>query len=65
MFRTKIIASSLNSEIIFAKKVDLIGCQYFNRSKSNSAEVGFFVSKLLIQKEKDFFSILNFGIEVQ
>ena len=54
---------SLNSDIVFANKVDLIGDQYFKRSKSNFGEVGFLYELVDIKKEKGILSILNFGIE--
>ncbi len=34
------------------------------RSQSNFGEVGFYIRNLLIQIEKEIFSILSFGIEV-
>jgi len=55
---------SLHSDIVFVKKVDLIGNQYFERSKPNFAQGGLFIRNFLIKKEKDIFSILDFGIEV-
>ncbi len=56
---------SLNPNIVFTKKIDLNGDQYFKTSKSSLTEVGFIVRNLLMQKEKDIFPILSFGIEAK
>jgi hypothetical protein len=56
---------SLNSDIAFSHRADLIGLQFIEENTFDFDEAGLKMGRLLISQENGIFVFLNFGIEVE